>query len=100
MATDAFVQTAVGIQNAYYYSITSSKEPNGSQSSLLLNPTRRGDDPGHYCDTSLTAPTNVATVFTAGAGGSRIDMIRIIQVASTAAAGSSVCSSTTAPPII
>lgn len=38
-------------------------------------------------DTSLTAPTNVATVFTAGAGGSRIDVIRVIQVASTAAAG-------------
>lgn len=38
-------------------------------------------------DTSLTAPSNVATVFTAGANGSRVDIIRIMQVASTAAAG-------------
>jgi hypothetical protein len=34
-------------------------------------------------DTSLTAPSNVATVFTAGANGSRIDIIRIIQIATT-----------------
>lgn len=38
-------------------------------------------------DTSLTAPTNVATVFTAGASGSRIDTVRINQVATTAGAG-------------
>jgi hypothetical protein len=38
-------------------------------------------------DTSLTAPTNVATVFTAGASGSRVDTIRINQVANSAAAG-------------
>ena len=38
-------------------------------------------------DTSLTAPTNTATVFTGGASGSRINLIRINQLASTAAAG-------------
>lgn len=38
-------------------------------------------------DTSLTAPTNVATVFTAGASGSKIDEIRINQVATTSGAG-------------
>lgn len=34
-------------------------------------------------DTSTTAPTNVAILFTAGASGSRIDTIRITQVATT-----------------
>jgi hypothetical protein len=38
-------------------------------------------------DTSLTAPTNVATLFSAGASGSRVDTIRITQVASSASAG-------------
>ena len=36
-------------------------------------------------DTSLTAPTTVGTVFTAGASGSRIDYIEVIGVATTAA---------------
>jgi len=38
-------------------------------------------------DTSTTAPTNVATVYTAGGSGSRIDVVRITQVAATTAAG-------------
>ena len=38
-------------------------------------------------DTSLTAPTNVATIFTAGASGSRVDTIRITQVATSGNAG-------------
>lgn len=38
-------------------------------------------------DTSMTAPTNTATVFTAGASGSRIDQIRIAQVLTTGASG-------------
>ena len=38
-------------------------------------------------DTSLTAPTNTSTVFTAGASGSRVDTIRICQVATTSGAG-------------
>jgi hypothetical protein len=38
-------------------------------------------------DTSLTAPTNTTTIFTGGASGSRVDRIRITQIASTAAAG-------------
>jgi hypothetical protein len=38
-------------------------------------------------DTSLTAPTHTSTIFTGGANGSRIDRIRITQIASTAAAG-------------
>jgi hypothetical protein len=37
-------------------------------------------------DASLTAPTTVGTVFTAGASGSRIDYIEIIGVATTTAA--------------
>lgn len=36
-------------------------------------------------DTSLTAPTTVGTVFTAGASGSRIDYIEIQGVATTSA---------------
>jgi hypothetical protein len=36
-------------------------------------------------DTSLTAPTTVGTVFTAGASGSRIDYIEVIGVATTVA---------------
>lgn len=38
-------------------------------------------------DTSETAPTNVATVFTAGASGSKIEQIRITQIVSTTSAG-------------
>jgi hypothetical protein len=38
-------------------------------------------------DTSLTAPSNVTTVFTAGSSGSRVEQIRVIQIASSAAAG-------------
>ena len=34
-------------------------------------------------DTSLTAPTTVGTVFTAGASGSRIDYIEVMGVATT-----------------
>ncbi len=34
-------------------------------------------------DTSMTAPTNATTVFTAGASGSRVDMIRIAQILTT-----------------
>jgi hypothetical protein len=36
-------------------------------------------------DTSLTAPTTVGTVFTAGASGSRIDYIEVMGVATTVA---------------
>ena len=36
-------------------------------------------------DTSLTSPTTVGTVFSAGASGSRIDYIEVIGVATTAA---------------
>lgn len=36
-------------------------------------------------DTSLTAPTTVGTVFTAGASGSRIDFIEVMGVATTVA---------------
>jgi hypothetical protein len=36
---------------------------------------------------TLSAPTNVATLFTAGASGSRVDQIRINQTASTTAIG-------------
>lgn len=38
-------------------------------------------------DTSLTAPTNFATVFTAGTNGSKIEQIRAVQILTTAAAG-------------
>ena len=38
-------------------------------------------------DTSLTAPTNVSIIFTAGATGSRINLVRITQIASSVAAG-------------
>lgn len=38
-------------------------------------------------DTSLTAPTNVAIAFTGGASGSRVDSIRINQVATTSGGG-------------
>jgi hypothetical protein len=44
-----------------------------------LNPTTN--------DTSTTAPTHVSTVFTAGANSSKVDQIRMMQVASSAAAG-------------
>jgi hypothetical protein len=37
--------------------------------------------------TSTTAPTNTVTIFTAGASGSKVEWIRIAQVATTAAAG-------------
>jgi len=36
-------------------------------------------------DASLTAPTNVATLFTAGANGSKVEEIRSMQIASTSA---------------
>jgi hypothetical protein len=36
---------------------------------------------------TLIAPTNTTTLFTAGASGSRIEIIRITQTASTTAAG-------------
>jgi hypothetical protein len=36
-------------------------------------------------DTSLTAPTTVGTVYTAGASGSRIDYIEVMGVATTSA---------------
>lgn len=36
-------------------------------------------------DTSRTAPTNVATVFTAGSSGSRIDSVSIVATATTTA---------------
>jgi hypothetical protein len=36
-------------------------------------------------DTSLTAPTNTATIITAGASGTKIEQIRINQIATTAA---------------
>lgn len=36
-------------------------------------------------DTSLTAPTTVGTVFTAGSSGSRIDYVEVIGVATTVA---------------
>ena len=38
-------------------------------------------------DTSNTAPTNVTTIVTAGASGSKIEEIRIVQVASTTTSG-------------
>lgn len=38
-------------------------------------------------DTSNTAPTNVTTIVTAGASGSKIEEIRIVQVASTTGSG-------------
>ena len=38
-------------------------------------------------DTSYTAPTNTATAFTAGANGSRVDMIRINQIITTTTSG-------------
>ena len=38
-------------------------------------------------DASLTAPTNVATVFTAGASGSKIEQIALMQIANTTAGG-------------
>jgi hypothetical protein len=38
-------------------------------------------------DTSNTAPTNTATLVTAGASGSKIEEIRIVQVASTSVSG-------------
>lgn len=38
-------------------------------------------------DTSNTAPTNTATLVTAGASGSKIEEIRIVQVASTTGSG-------------
>lgn len=38
-------------------------------------------------DTSTTAPTNTATVTSGGASGSKIELIRIMQVATTSAAG-------------
>lgn len=38
-------------------------------------------------DTSNTAPTNVTTIATAGASGSKIEEIRIVQVASTTGSG-------------
>lgn len=38
-------------------------------------------------DTSETAPTSVATVFTAGASGSKIEQIRITQILTTTASG-------------
>ena len=38
-------------------------------------------------DTSLTAPANTTTLWTAGASGSKVDIIRINQVATTATTG-------------
>lgn len=38
-------------------------------------------------DTSLTSPSSTATVFTAGAGGSKVEQIRFFQIISTTAAG-------------
>lgn len=38
-------------------------------------------------DTSLTAPTHTATIFTAGSSGSKVEEISIQQVATTSAAG-------------
>lgn len=38
-------------------------------------------------DTSLTAPTNTATVLSAGASGSKVEQLRITQIATTSAAG-------------
>lgn len=38
-------------------------------------------------DTSLTAPTNFATVLTAGASGSKIQQVRIIQILTTTVSG-------------
>ena len=38
-------------------------------------------------DTSLTAPTNVTTILTAATAGTKIEQIRITQVATTSAAG-------------
>lgn len=38
-------------------------------------------------DTSTTAPTHVSTIFTAGANGSKLDHIRIVQLVTASAAG-------------
>lgn len=38
-------------------------------------------------DTSTTAPTHTSTVFTAGANGSKLDHIRIVQLVTASAAG-------------
>ena len=38
-------------------------------------------------DTSLTAPSNTATILTAGASGSKVDQLRFIQIITTTAAG-------------
>ena len=46
-----------------------------------------GNTPGTV-DTSLTAPTNVTTLFTAGASGSKIEYIRFNQIVTTAGGGS------------
>lgn len=35
----------------------------------------------------MTAPTNVTTVFTAGASGSKIEQIRVIQILTTSSSG-------------
>ncbi len=38
-------------------------------------------------DTSTTTPTNTTTVFTAGASGSKVELIRVTQILTTASAG-------------
>ena len=45
-----------------------------------------GTVPG-TADTSLTAPTNVTTILTAATAGTKIEQIRITQVATTSSAG-------------
>ena len=56
-----------------------------STSAQYASTTRVGTALLTTADTSLTAPTTVGTVFTAGASGSRIDYVEVMGVATTTA---------------
>lgn len=54
---------------------------------FAATPNAKGVLTNAAADASLTAPANVATAFTAGLSGSRVEQIRIAQVLTTTAAG-------------